>query len=108
MVMSKLHIICGNCGSNDELTFYIDPKGHDISEGESKFEPAVFIACGNCSTLHDLSDFIENTTWPEMPIAAIERVIISHQRIGTAMKHETDREKYSEDLKQIRGWLGEI
>ncbi len=106
--MSKLHIICGNCGSNDDFTFSIDTKGHDITEGESKFEPAVLISCGNCSSLHDLSDFIEDTSWPEVPVSAIERAMISHQRLGNAMKTESGREKHSDDLKKIRGWLGEI
>ncbi|CAH7376515.1 conserved hypothetical protein [Vibrio chagasii] len=59
MALSKLHIICGNCGCNDEFKFEIVPDGHDISDTEPKFKPAVFITCRNCTTLHDLSDFIE-------------------------------------------------
>lgn len=57
MANARLHVICGNCGSGKGFTFSIDPKGHDITKGsESEFEPAVFIYCENCSTLHDLSD----------------------------------------------------
>ena len=56
MVHARLHIICGNCGSNNDFKFRIDPKGHDITEDEVKFEPAVFLYCENCSTIHDLSD----------------------------------------------------
>ncbi len=60
MVMAKgLHVICGNCGCNDEFEFQIDPKGHDVSGTETKFLPAVFIKCRNCSTIHDLSDTIQ-------------------------------------------------
>ncbi len=58
MAHSRLHIICGNCGCNDEFEFVIDPEGHDISNEEVEFEPAVFISCKNCATLHDLSDFV--------------------------------------------------
>ncbi len=56
MVMARLHIICGNCGCNDEFSFKIDPKGNDVSDTYSKFEPAVFITCGNCSTIHNLDN----------------------------------------------------
>lgn len=59
MASAKLHIICGNCGCNDMFQFEIDPKGHDITQDEVAFKPAVFITCGNCSTLHDLSDTIK-------------------------------------------------
>lgn len=58
MAKAKLHIICGNCGCNDEFRFVIDPQGHDISDTETKFKPAVYITCNNCSTLHDLSETV--------------------------------------------------
>ncbi len=57
MARARLHIICGNCGCNDELKYEIDPKGHDFGD---HFEPAVYITCENCSTLHDLEDTIPN------------------------------------------------
>lgn len=57
MAHSKLHIICGNCGDNTMMTFHIDPEGLDVSDGdETKYEPTVIISCGNCSTIHNLSD----------------------------------------------------
>ena len=56
MVNERLHMICGNCGCNDVFEFEIDPKGHDISDEEIEFEPAVWIKCKNCSTIHDLSN----------------------------------------------------
>lgn len=59
MVNAKLHMICGNCGCNDMFEFEIDPKGHDISDDEIKFEPAIRIKCKNCSTIHDLSNNAE-------------------------------------------------
>lgn len=58
MAHAKLHVICGNCGSNEYLTFKIDLEGHDISSDETEYEPAVFISCKNCSTLHDLDDTV--------------------------------------------------
>ncbi len=58
MARARLHIICGNCGCNDQFSFVIDPEGHDISDDEAKFKPSVLIRCGNCGTLHDLSEVI--------------------------------------------------
>ena len=59
MVNARLHIICGNCGCNNMLSFRIDDKGHDVTKDiEPKFEPAVFIYCRNCSTIHDLESTI--------------------------------------------------
>ena len=60
MAHSRLHIICGNCGERNNAKFHIDMEGHDISDEDLKFEPAVFIVCNNCTTLHDLSDFIDD------------------------------------------------
>jgi hypothetical protein len=62
MASARLHIICGNCGCNDMLEFKIDPEGHDVSQNEPQFEPAVFISCKNCATIHDLSDTIVDKT----------------------------------------------
>lgn len=53
MARARLHLICGNCGCNDMFSHVIDPTGHDI---RGVLFPAVFISCGNCATLHDLSD----------------------------------------------------
>ena len=57
MAHAKLHIICGNCGGTN-FSFKIDPKGHDISQDTEEYEPAVFISCDDCSTLHDLSNTV--------------------------------------------------
>ena len=59
MVIAKLHIICGNCGNNEGLKFRVDPKGRDLSDKEERFEPEVYIKCPNCSTLHSLSNVID-------------------------------------------------
>lgn len=59
MARARLHIICGNCGCNDMFKFEIVPEGHDVTKDEPEFEPQVRIYCGNCSTLHDLSNTID-------------------------------------------------
>ena len=56
MAHAKLHIICGNCGCNDMFRFHVDPEGHDFGSVQVESNEAVFLICGNCSTLHDLSD----------------------------------------------------
>jgi uncharacterized Zn finger protein len=61
MARARLHVICGNCGCNDEFRFEIVPEGHDVTDTEPKFEPAVWIWCDNCSTLHNLSDTVPET-----------------------------------------------
>ena len=55
----KMHIICGMCGCDDELSFRIEPEGHDI---DGKLVPAVYINCDNCGTLTTLDDHM-----PEKP-----------------------------------------
>lgn len=57
MARARLHIICGNCGCNDEFKFRIEPKGCDMGDG--KFKPEVYIVCRNCGTLHNLEGTIE-------------------------------------------------
>ena len=59
MVIAKLHVICGNCGESDMWKFKIDTTGHDVTDTKPEFEPAVYITCGNCSTVHDISDNAE-------------------------------------------------
>ena len=59
MARARLHIICGNCGCNNMFEYEIVPDGHDVTtDNEPEFKPAVFIKCGNCSTIHDLWDTI--------------------------------------------------
>lgn len=55
MAYAKLHIICGNCGNNTDLTYEIVKDLHDY--GDTK-EDGVVIRCGNCSTTHDIRDTI--------------------------------------------------
>lgn len=61
MARSRLHIICGNCGCNDEFSYCIDPEGHDYSDEIVDLRPAVYIKCSNCGTIHDLMDFMPET-----------------------------------------------
>jgi len=48
MVVAQLHIICGNCGKDDEFE-------HDIFIGGAGEEDEVFLKCKNCGTIHVLS-----------------------------------------------------
>ena len=54
MAKAKLHIICGNCGCNDNFTYEIESQG--ICNDDGSYSPDAFIFCGNCSTLHSLDD----------------------------------------------------
>ncbi len=56
MARARLHLICGNCGCNDMWKFNIDLQGQDYGD---RFEPDVFIECGNCTTLHSLAEQTE-------------------------------------------------
>lgn len=52
MVVAKLHIICGNCGSADGFE-------HDILLGQKMARmksTRVFLKCKNCGTIHDLDN----------------------------------------------------
>lgn len=62
MAHARLHVICGNCGCNDQFDFEIDPAGHDITIITPAFAPAVYIRCRNCSTLHDLAETMPERT----------------------------------------------
>ena len=55
MVMARLHIICGNCGCNDELEYKASDRLID-DEGELTESVCVRIMCKNCSTIHSLED----------------------------------------------------
>ena len=50
MVMARLHIICGNCGSNNNWELNINRLGDDVSDDSAT------MTCTNCSTIHDLKD----------------------------------------------------
>ncbi|MEE9459643.1 MAG: hypothetical protein V3V84_07770 [Candidatus Bathyarchaeia archaeon] len=54
MARAILHLICGNCGCNDEWEWEHVPEVAD--EGEIITNEDVFIACCNCATLHCISD----------------------------------------------------
>lgn len=54
MAHARLHIICGNCGCNDMFVWSHHPEANDMGDGT--FQPAVYLTCNNCATLHDLSD----------------------------------------------------
>jgi len=53
MAHARLHIICGNCGSNDMFKYEISAQLNDETDEEYD---VVYISCKNCGTLHDLDD----------------------------------------------------
>lgn len=53
MVMARLHIICGNCGCNDDFEYTSDYERDDDGEIETR----VRIICNNCATIHALEDY---------------------------------------------------
>ena len=55
MVRARIHIICGNCGCNDEWELEIDTYPDD--EIEDKENTSVVLCCKNCSTLHHLEEY---------------------------------------------------
>ena len=54
-----LHVICGNCGSNNDFKYRIRHNAnYKIDEsGDKEYE--VVISCKNCATLHWLRDNAE-------------------------------------------------
>jgi RNase P subunit RPR2 len=56
MARARLHIICGNCGSNDMFKYRIVT---EIDDDTNKEYQRVSIACDNCSTIHCLEDNAE-------------------------------------------------
>lgn len=53
MVRARLHLICGNCGCNDDWEYKAYDQGND--EGEI-VGVQVDVICRNCSTIHSLDD----------------------------------------------------
>lgn len=54
MVMARLHLICGNCGCNDDWEWEHVPEESD--EDEILTDEDVYISCRNCSTLHSINN----------------------------------------------------
>lgn len=57
MVRARLHIICGNCGSNGMFEHKISSEIDDDAEEEGVKKEVVYIACKNCNTVHSLEDY---------------------------------------------------
>jgi RNase P subunit RPR2 len=61
MANARLHVICGNCGSNDDFELKIERNFNDI-DGVN-FEDETMITCKNCSTIHFLTSVAEYQGW---------------------------------------------
>lgn len=99
MVHSRMHIICGNCGCASEFEFVIEPQGHDFTDREVCLKPAVFITCKNCSTLHDLSEFMT-----EKPSDSIFPDDLSREEYNQMRFHAT---KLSETIVKAMETIGD-
>jgi hypothetical protein len=54
MVVARFHLICGNCGSdNDWEGWRYNPE--EVLDGEIINTADVYIYCSNCSTIHSLN-----------------------------------------------------
>jgi hypothetical protein len=53
MANAKLHVICGNCGEDNDFKLSIDHVGASLGEND---EDDVYLKCLSCSTLHPLLD----------------------------------------------------
>ena len=56
MAKSRLHINCGTCGNNEDLTFEIE---RDFDDMDGVWADAVSIYCPNCSTIHPLNEHLK-------------------------------------------------
>ncbi len=54
MVMAKLHLICGNCGSSNDFEY--KNEDHFADAEETVIQSETTITCKNCSTIHWLND----------------------------------------------------
>lgn len=55
MVKARLHIICGNCGCNDEWD--LEVLRDYTCLGDGKFEDTARLICNNCLTRHYLDEY---------------------------------------------------
>ena len=58
MVCARLHVICGNCGCNDDFE-YGHAKAFVGNDDEAK-QWKTGLVCKNCSTIHSLDDNAKN------------------------------------------------
>ena len=59
MAKSKIYIICGTCGNDQDLSFEITKLSKLESEDNGGKIYSTVIKCPNCSTIHDLNEFLK-------------------------------------------------
>lgn len=59
MAKSNLHIICGTCGNNLNLEYNVRPLDEGEKGDQSETDYWVNIYCPNCSTIHEIGDFLK-------------------------------------------------
>ena len=57
----RIHIICGICGNKDMIDFNIHRDYEYVNEGEpnEKMIDRVIVRCGNCDSITDLNEVID-------------------------------------------------
>jgi len=60
MAETRIHIICGHCGCNDEWSWKIIKDGVDLDD--ENFKDDVYLICKNCATIHSLYDIMPKKT----------------------------------------------
>lgn len=58
MVMARLHVICGNCGSNNDFEYEHGESFIGCDDEQLQWKTAII--CRNCATRHQLDDNAEN------------------------------------------------
>ena len=53
----RIHMICGFCGSDEHLSYTIDPRGRCDNDGTE--HSAVFVTCKNCTSGSSLDEVIK-------------------------------------------------
>lgn len=54
MVMAKLHVICGNCGCNNDFEY--NHSEEFVGKDDQGKQWKTSLVCKNCSTIHELDD----------------------------------------------------
>ncbi len=73
MANAKLHVICGNCGSSDDIELNIERDFND--HGDGTFSDEASLTCKNCSTIHFLSSEAERQGWDDKTPTRIHEIL---------------------------------
>ena len=67
MAVAKLHLICGNCGCNDNFEYRHEYTPIDSEDEQTR--AGTLLSCRNCSTLHQLdANAVNNNILDTVPV----------------------------------------